>query len=66
VIGPASALLVESNPDDGKFLADALRAQGMQVDEANPPSAPLDAKDLRNYAPWCSPMCPRLLSRKSR
>ena len=50
VNGPASVLLVETSPDDGKFLADALRAQGMQVDERDPQSAPLDTQDLRSYA----------------
>jgi Mg-chelatase subunit ChlD/uncharacterized membrane protein len=50
VVGPARVLLVESNPDDGTFLADALRAQGLQVDQADPHSAPLDAQNLRSYA----------------
>jgi Mg-chelatase subunit ChlD/uncharacterized membrane protein len=50
VTGPASVLLVETSPDDGKFLGDALRAKGVQVDEKDPQAAPLDAADLRNYA----------------
>jgi Ca-activated chloride channel family protein len=49
VTGPASILLVEGTPDDGKFLADALRARGLQVDEKDPQSAPLDTQDLRSY-----------------
>lgn len=50
VTGPPSVLLVESSPDDGRFLADALRGRGLQVDEYSPSSAPLDAGDLRSYA----------------
>jgi Mg-chelatase subunit ChlD len=50
VTGPASVLLVETSPDEGSFLGDALRANGVQVDEKDPQSAPLDGADLRNYA----------------
>jgi Mg-chelatase subunit ChlD/uncharacterized membrane protein len=50
VTGPASVLLVETSPDDGAFLADALRARGVQVDAKDPRTAPLDGENLRNYA----------------
>jgi uncharacterized membrane protein len=50
VTGPPTVLLVETSPDEGHFLGDALRAQGVQVDEKDPQAAPLDAVDLPNYA----------------
>jgi Ca-activated chloride channel homolog len=49
VTGPASILMVEHTPGDGTFLADALRARGLQVDEKDPKSAPLDPQGLRSY-----------------
>jgi Mg-chelatase subunit ChlD len=50
ITGPPRVLLVEGSSDDGKFLGDALRAQGLQVDETDPQTALLDTQDLRSYA----------------
>jgi Ca-activated chloride channel homolog len=43
-------LIVQATPTDGQYLADALRAQGLQVDVADPQAAPLDMDSLRDYA----------------
>jgi Mg-chelatase subunit ChlD/uncharacterized membrane protein len=50
VQGPPKVLIVEGTPGEGKFLADALRATGIQVDITTPDGAALDSSSLLSYA----------------
>ena len=50
VQGPPKVLVVEGTPGEGQFLADALRAQGLNVDVSRPDGAALDPEALLNYA----------------
>jgi Mg-chelatase subunit ChlD len=50
VQGPPKVLVVEGTPGEGKFLTDALRTMGMQVDVTNPDGAALDGDSLQSYA----------------
>ncbi len=50
VSGPPRVLVIEGTPGEGQFLADALRAAGIQVDLSSPTGAPLELAGLRDYA----------------
>ncbi len=50
VQGPPKVLVVEGTPGEGKYLADALRTMGMQVDISTPDGGALDGADLLGYA----------------
>jgi Mg-chelatase subunit ChlD len=49
VSGKPRVALVEGEKDEGKFLAEALTAGGLQVDVRGPNEAPLDLAGLRAY-----------------
>jgi Ca-activated chloride channel family protein len=50
VSGAPRILVVEGTPGEGQYLADALRASGLQVDVAQSRTAPLAPDQLRGYA----------------
>ncbi|MBV9324602.1 MAG: VWA domain-containing protein [Chloroflexi bacterium] len=50
VEGPPKVLVVEGTPGDGKYLTDALRAMGLQVDLTSPGGGALDGAALLSYA----------------
>jgi Mg-chelatase subunit ChlD len=50
VQGPPRVLVVEGAPGEGKYLADALRTMGIQVDITTPDGGALDGADLLGYA----------------
>jgi Mg-chelatase subunit ChlD/uncharacterized membrane protein len=50
VQGPPKVLVVEGTPGEGKYLTDALRAMGLQVDVSTPDGAALDSDTLAGYA----------------
>ena len=50
VQGPPKVLVVEGSPGEGRFLVDALRAAGIQVDSTAPDGAALDSASLLSYA----------------
>lgn len=49
VSGPPSVLLVEGSPGHGAYLAEALRASGVEVEVASPTATAWDAAALRRY-----------------
>ena len=50
VQGPPRVLIVEGSPGEGKYLADALHAAGLQVDTTTPNGAALDTANVLGYA----------------
>jgi Mg-chelatase subunit ChlD/uncharacterized membrane protein len=50
VQGPPKVLVVEGSPGEGRFLVDALRTMGLQVDISTPDGAPLDSNNVLSYA----------------
>ncbi len=50
VQGPPRVLIVEGTPGEGRYLADALRTAGLQVDVSNSGGAALDSDKLLAYA----------------
>lgn len=48
-VGQASVLLVEEKPEEGKFLADALRAGGIAVQVVGPNGLPAEVAGYRGY-----------------
>jgi Mg-chelatase subunit ChlD len=50
VQGPPRVLVVEGTPGEGRFLIDALRTLGLQVDVSTPDGAALDNTNLISYA----------------
>src|SRR5215468_4687167 len=50
VQGPPKVLVVEGTPGEGKYLVDALRAMGLQIDVTTPDGGSLDGNDLLSYA----------------
>jgi hypothetical protein len=50
VQGPPRVLVVEGTPGEGRFLVDALRTAGLQVDVSAPDGAALDSGTLLSYA----------------
>ncbi|MCS7070151.1 MAG: VWA domain-containing protein, partial [Anaerolinea sp.] len=49
VIGPPRALIVRVDPDETRYLAEALRASGLIVDETAPDGLPLGLAALEAY-----------------
>ncbi len=49
VIGPPRVLIVRVDPEETRYLADALRASGLIVDEAAPDGLPLGLAALEAY-----------------
>ena len=49
VSGKPRVLVVEAEPGESKFLAEALTASGLQADVRGPADAPLDVAGLRAY-----------------
>ncbi|HEX8969249.1 MAG TPA: VWA domain-containing protein [Chloroflexota bacterium] len=50
VQGPPKVLVVEGTPGEGRYLVDALRAMGLQVDVTAPDGGALDESSVLTYA----------------